>query len=433
MIAPNFEFSRTLDRQRHPCFSSAARGRHGRVHLPVAPACNVQCNFCNRKFDCANESRPGVCSALLKPAQVVPYVDEVLRQASDISVAGIAGPGDPFANAEETLESLRLLRQRFPELLLCVASNGLNVPAYLDQIAALGVSHFTITVNAVDPAIAADIYSWMNFERHMYRGREAGELLLRQQTAAIRGLKARGITVKINTIVIPSINDRHVSAVAEYAASLGADMLNCIPLHPTAETLFEEFPEPTATEMMQIRNEAEGFLPQMRHCSRCRADAVGRLGETPTIELQGALRRAAGLVPQERPEPKYAAVATWEGVLVNQHLGEATQLSIYEPVEGGGFRLRETRRTPEGGTGQRRWEELGVLLADCRALLVSGIGPSPRGVLEPSGLRIIEMEGLIDEGLRAVFDGAPVPAAMARKFAGCTRGTDCGGNGLGCG
>ena len=43
----------------HPCFEADAHHTHARVHVPVAPRCNVQCNFCSRKFDCVNESRPG--------------------------------------------------------------------------------------------------------------------------------------------------------------------------------------------------------------------------------------------------------------------------------------------------------------------------------------------------------------------------------------
>ena len=43
----------------HPCFNAKVKGQFGRVHLPVAPKCNILCNYCNRKFDCVNESRPG--------------------------------------------------------------------------------------------------------------------------------------------------------------------------------------------------------------------------------------------------------------------------------------------------------------------------------------------------------------------------------------
>ena len=48
---------------------------------------------------------------------------------------GIAGPGDPFANAPETMETLTLIRQVDPDVLLCVATNGLMVGPHLDGLA----------------------------------------------------------------------------------------------------------------------------------------------------------------------------------------------------------------------------------------------------------------------------------------------------------
>ncbi|HII07421.1 MAG TPA: nitrogenase molybdenum-iron cofactor biosynthesis protein, partial [Methanotrichaceae archaeon] len=30
----------------HPCFSEKACHRFGRMHLAVAPRCNIQCNYC---------------------------------------------------------------------------------------------------------------------------------------------------------------------------------------------------------------------------------------------------------------------------------------------------------------------------------------------------------------------------------------------------
>jgi len=41
-----------LDVSKHPCFREEARGVCGRVHLPVAPQCNVKCNYCDRRYDC---------------------------------------------------------------------------------------------------------------------------------------------------------------------------------------------------------------------------------------------------------------------------------------------------------------------------------------------------------------------------------------------
>ena len=62
----------------HPCFSENACHFFGRMHLPVAPNCNIQCNYCVRKFDCVNESRPGVTSKVLTPPEALERVKEVL-------------------------------------------------------------------------------------------------------------------------------------------------------------------------------------------------------------------------------------------------------------------------------------------------------------------------------------------------------------------
>ena len=149
------------DFHRHPCFNPEAKGKYGRVHLPVAPRCNIKCNFCDRKYDCVNESRPGVTSTLLSPQQADIYMGRILAKEPRITVAGIAGPGDPFANPEETMATLRLIRKNYPDTLLCVSSNGMGIGPYIDALAEIEVSHVTITVCAVDPAIGEKIYSWV--------------------------------------------------------------------------------------------------------------------------------------------------------------------------------------------------------------------------------------------------------------------------------
>ena len=45
------------------------------------------------------------------------------------------------------------MREKYPEMLLCVASNGLNTAPYAEELARLQVSHVTITVNTIDPII----------------------------------------------------------------------------------------------------------------------------------------------------------------------------------------------------------------------------------------------------------------------------------------
>jgi nitrogen fixation protein NifB len=426
-----------IDFNNHPCFSKDAHQKYGRVHLPVAPRCNMQCNFCNRKYDCINESRPGVTSTVLTPQQALAYLDHVLARRPEISVVGIAGPGDPFANPEETMDTLRLVRRKYPKLMLCLATNGLGVRPYVDELAELRVSHVTITVTTIDPKIGAEIYAWIRDGKHPLRGEEAASLLIARQTEALVRLKSRGIIVKINSIIIPGVNDEHIPEIARKVGSMGADIMNCMPLVPVKGAVFEELPPPDTLTTARVRLQSGQHLPQMTHCARCRADAVGYVDENVTTEQIATLQHYASLSlnPTEDAARPYVAVATLEGALVNQHLGEADRLTIYETNTAipGTFRLVEIRRTPDEGGGEARWATLADSLKDCRALLVNAAGPTPQKTLTSHGLKVIEMEGLIEEGLRAVFGGQPIPASMKRRFTGCGAGISCKGNGTGCG
>jgi nitrogen fixation protein NifB len=266
----------------HPCFHQEACGSWGRIHLPVAPNCNIQCNFCNRLYDCANENRPGVTRHIYTPQEAVSMLQRLLYQRSDISVAGIAGPGDPLCEPDRTLETLRAIHAQYPRLLLCVSTNGLNLPACADALADAGVTHVTVTVNAIQPQIGRHIYAFVKTDSQLYKGTKAAQLLCARQNEGIIKLKRRGIIVKINTVVIPGVNDKHISDIARQAAIWQADILNCLALIPVHDTVFAHIPAPTASQMTGIRKEAARYLPQMTHCCRCRADAVGRLHSTGT-------------------------------------------------------------------------------------------------------------------------------------------------------
>ncbi len=416
----------------HPCFNPDTRHTTARVHLPVAPRCNVQCKFCNRKMDCLNEGRPGVTSAVLTPRQASDYLAKLVSKRDNIAVVGIAGPGDPMANPEETLETLRRVRKAHPQMLLCLATNGLNLLEYVPALADLKLSHATITINAVDPAIAAQIYAWGRHNRRVHRGEKLGQLMVQRQLQAVRALKERGILVKVNAIILPGVNDSHLQEVARVVAEFGADLMNCLPLLPVPDTPFYPIGEPDGRMVARVRFQTGRFLQQMTHCARCRADAVGLIGEDLPQEAAELIRDAA---QASDPSRRRVAVATMEGALVNQHLGEAERFMVFgrDPNQDDRFRFIEHRPAPERGAGDERWLQLASSLHDCRALLVSAAGPKPLGILEATGLRVIQMEGLVEEGLRAVFTNQAVPPALSRKFKSCGKGTSCGGDGAGCG
>ena len=420
----------TLDLTQHPCFNSDTRHKTGRIHLPVAPNCNIQCNYCDRKFDCMNESRPGVTSAVLQPKQALAYLDKVLERIPQLKVVGIAGPGDPFASPDDTLETLRLVREKYPEMLLCVASNGLNTAPYAEDLARLQVSHVTITVNTIDAAIGAKIYSWVRDHKTIYRGEAGARILLERQLASIKALKAAGVTLKINTILIPGINDDHVEVVAEEMRALGADVMNCIPLYPVAGTPFAEMEELPLSEVKKIRNKVSAIIPQMEHCTRCRADAVGLLGADQSAELVSLMRDSANGLLDDRSARPYVAVASMEGILINQHLGEAEKLWIFEYDETKP-KLVGMRETPERGDGNERWRNLSRSIEDCHSILINGVGRAPRWVLERSGLRVIEAAGLISQAMESLYRSGDVPVAMRKQFKSCGP-SGCQGTGTGC-
>jgi len=415
-----------MDINNHPCFNAEARHKTGRIHLAVAPRCNVQCNFCDRKFDCANESRPGVTTGVLKPLQALEYLVKVDQKVPNLAVVGIAGPGDPFANPKETMETLELVHAQYPEKLLCISSNGLCLLEYIPRLAELNVSHVTITVNAVDPVIGSQIYEWIYYDKKTYFGVEGAALLLQRQTESIKLLKHYGITVKINTVVVPRVNEHHIHEIAEYVANLGADVQNCIPLIPVEGTPFGVLYEPSASTMRTVRAKTSVHIKQMTHCARCRADAVGLLGDDKSAETKQYIPLVNKLSFVEKP---YIAVTSNDGISINQHLGEVSSFWIYQ-LRKGNVELLEKR--PVIFTGNSRWEDISDSLSDCAALLVSGIGPTPLEILKGKGLFVEAVEGPVKKHVEALFFGKSISQASLRLAGNCGTGGRCSGTGTGC-
>jgi nitrogen fixation protein NifB len=364
----------------------------------------------------------------LSPYQAKAYLEELDKNLENISVIGIAGPGDPFANPEDTLKTMQLVKERFPEKVFCLSSNGLNMLPYIEDIANLGVTHVTLTINTIDPKIGAKIYAWVRHEKKVYRGEEGAEVILHNQLESITRLNKKGITVKINSIILPGINDLHIPAVAQEVAALGANVMNCIPVVVNKETAFETMETPSKAMIFKTRLEAGKHIEMMTHCARCRADAAGLLGQD--------FKDAFGMIQEFAAQPikpddnrPYVAVTTYEGLLVNQHLGEARTLYIYKQTPNG-FQFVDERIAPVPGTGDFRWIRLADTLKDCRALLVSGVGGNPLNILQHSGIRVIQMTGLIDEGLEAVFHNKPIKSIKKADSFKC--GDACRGNAQGC-
>jgi nitrogen fixation protein NifB len=268
----------TVDKnEKHPCFTAKAHD-YARMHLPVAPKCNIQCNYCHRKFDCNNESRPGVTSDLLTPKEALQKYIEIKKKMPNLSVVGIAGPGDALANWEHTKETLRYIRAYDQDVVFCLSTNGLKLRKYADQLIELGVTHITVTINTIYEDVAAKIYKYIRYDGKKHFGIEGARLLLKHQWEGVAYLEDKDVLTKVNIVYLKGINDDHIDKIVEKAEAMGASVTNIMGHIPVADTPFEVLEQATKEEILQVRLDNMDTLPQMLHCSQCRADAVGKLG-----------------------------------------------------------------------------------------------------------------------------------------------------------
>ncbi len=432
----------------HPCFSEEAHHHYARMHVAVAPACNIQCHYCNRKYDCSNESRPGVVSEVMTPEQAVKKTLAVAAEIPQMTVLGIAGPGDPLANPERTLATFRALSEKAPDIKLCVSTNGLALPELVDEICQHNIDHVTITINCVDPEIGAKIYPWIFWNNRRIKGVKAARILIEQQQKGLQMLCDRGVLVKVNSVMIPGVNDQHLKEVSRVVKAKGAFLHNVMPLIAEAEhgTFYGIMGQrgPNPDELQALQDECAGDMAMMRHCRQCRADAVGMLGEDrgaeftldkveqmdidydaamqrraevhAAIEANRAaqqqqrnetfipltsLKRPSASKPTQSPTPTLRpvlmAVATSGGGIVNQHFGHAREFLIYEaaaPTGDVAVRFIGARKVDlycGGGDtcGDAETALAGSIrtLNGCEVVLCSKIGYEPWGDLEAAGIQ----------------------------------------------
>ncbi len=264
------------------------------MHLAVAPRCNIKCGYCARRHDCANESRPGVTSRLLTPDEAIRKVREVMASeilGPVIKVIGIAGPGDPLAN-EETFETFGLIEKEFPHLIKCMSTNGLLLAETLEILDEMNLCSVTVTINALDPDVGARIYSHITYHERLYHGRDAADILINNQLEGIRKAAERGMTVKVNTVFIPGVNENQIPLLSHVVKKLGASVMNIMPLIPQAE--FAHIVPPTETELDAVRKNNEKVIGQFKHCRQCRADAIGLIaGDVKFADAACAIGNAA--------------------------------------------------------------------------------------------------------------------------------------------
>ncbi|WP_425058782.1 FeMo cofactor biosynthesis protein NifB [Sporomusa carbonis] len=394
--------------QKHPCYSAEAHQTYARMHLPVAPVCNIQCNYCNRKFDCVHESRPGVTSEILSPDAARHKFLWVKEKIDKLSVVGIAGPGDALANWQETKATIRLIQEIQPDIIFCLSTNGLLLPEYAQGIVDLGIHHVTVTCNAVNPEIGAKLYQHVNYNGQRLTGTEAARVLLENQLHGIEYLTNRGVMVKVNIVMVKDINDRHIPEVVKKVKELGVFITNIMPLIPAPGSNFEYWPQTSMKDINAMRDICQIDIQQMRHCKQCRADAVGLLGQDRSQEFRMCnlqQQKQAPIAAKPDKTPVKIAVATKYGKLVDLHFGHASEFQIYQG-SGDEFTLLETRRVakycagmPDCDTEESRREGIIDALRDCNAVLSMRIGYHAKERLRKKGIYSVESCDSVENGL----------------------------------
>jgi len=259
----------------HPCFGGH-KNNAGRIHLPVSPGCNIGCRFCDRTINDVEE-RPGVTSKVITPDESIEILEKALKLCPDIKVAGIAGPGDTLAT-DFALETFKRVNEHFPQLIKCMSTNGLLLDERADEVINAGVDSLTVTVNAVDPEIEAKLNKFIIYHGKKIEGVKAAEILIENQLKGIRKIADAGITVKVNTVLVPEINGDHIEEIAKTVSEAGAKIYNIIPLIPQYE--LSGVKAPVCAEIDAARTKAGKYIDVFRHCQHCRADAVGVPGKS---------------------------------------------------------------------------------------------------------------------------------------------------------
>lgn len=389
---------------RNFCLNPGAGSAGSYLRLPVAPRSNTRLRF----------GFPGSPGRALQPKDVVQWVGRLLAEGKTVAMADVAGPGDPLAEPGPALETLRLMRAAHPQVGLTLTTVGLNGAAQAEVLAELGLSHVSVLVDAVDPAVAAALYAWIRPGQRTLALDAAAALLVRAQAEAIAAFKKAGLFVKVNTTLYPGLNDGHVEDIAKAMAMLGADLMAVLPFQPQAAPAAagcasgcgqsgclpqdEPEPGPARPDAAALARACETAARHLPLCARDILD-LERAAASPSLDP------AAGLPRPSAGQP-YVAVASSGGLEVDLHLGQAIRFLIFGPRPSDGLAsLLGVREAPEPGGGDARWTTLAETLKDCFAVLASSAGAQPRQILAAGGITVLTTEADVQGAVDALFGG----------------------------
>jgi nitrogen fixation protein NifB len=346
---------------------------------------------------------------VLTPAEAVDKVRAVREKIPELSVVAIAGPGDPLAN-EETMETIALIHRNFPDLTLCISTNGLMLPAYAERLYDLGVRFVTVTMNSCDTDVSSDIYEFVIWNGDKLKGKGASERLLRNQLEGIKKCIGLGMLVKINIVLIPGVNDSHIPKLVNFVKSLGVYIVNILPLIPVEGTKFSALRAPTPEERKRLMDICSKDVKMMRHCRQCRADAIGLLDKDRSNEFIRTAACGSGCGPVKVMTDNSAdgvirvAVASGNGADVDGGFGNTPSFVMYT-VKGNDIAKDVIVNVKEHGGvyGDAHTKNINdriISLKDADIVIVKEIGHRPLNDLKNSGKYVHVAAGDVNKAIK---------------------------------
>jgi nitrogen fixation protein NifB len=194
---------------------------------------------------------------------------------SRVRIIAVSGPGEPLANSE-TFETFELLRARLKNIDYCLSTNGILLFEYVSWLKKIGFKTVSVSMSTDVPSSAARIYEWADIQDKRRTGEEMGSIIVESQLKGIARAAGAGLTVKVNTILIPGINQDDIMGLSESIADAGAYIQNIVPLVPNDR--LASLASPSMNDLIDIRMKASKYIQQFSHCKQCRSDVVGLPG-----------------------------------------------------------------------------------------------------------------------------------------------------------
>lgn len=257
----------------HPCYSNSREILWHRIHLPVASICNVKCVFCSHSVGSScHTSKPGFARQVMFPETAVERAVMEIRKDSRIKIVAVSGPGEPLANPE-TFETLELIRKYREDIHLCLSTNGTLLFDNIQWLVKMGFKTLTVSMSTINPETASRIYEWARLGETTLTGSQMGSKIVEEQIRGISRAARAGIFVKVNSILIPTINDHDIIPLAKTIADAGASLQNIIPIVPNGR--LASLSPPLKDDLERLRNQAAAYIDQFRYCYQCRSDVIG--------------------------------------------------------------------------------------------------------------------------------------------------------------